>query len=734
MTAMADVVLDLADPDARERTRTGSKAAALATLFQAGYPVPEGCVITADVDAELLEAAVAEVAGRFGDASVAVRSSGVAEDRPDASFAGQYESVLDVSGQAGITRAVRRCLASAAGPVVSEYRIGGDQDAERQRLAILIQRMVAPSAAGIAFGADPITGDRASVLVSAVRGSGAPLAAGQVDGEDWEITDQASACRGTAQVLLPAQAEAVAAMLRRVECVLGGPLDMEWAFADGIVWVLQARPMTVLPPAVSWAAPVRGGWFRGIRLGEWLPEPVTPLCETWLLARMEERLRLRQETEGGVKAPPPLHVLVHGWYFHSPIGTGGSALLLAGLARRPRLAVATVAGTRRPVLADRLYFGDRARAWHADVLHPYQRQVSDAWRAIEQATPNELVSIVSQVADTAGDFLWSLVTLGGAAWRSEVALARFHHRHLRPTGVPYQALLGGHTEHPTLRHAVQSLDWIRPTLAELVAEDSSQSRSERLDQVIATREAAEQDCRKLLATSPRRYGPRFDSLLEAARRYAVIRREHSEWFTLGWPLLRSCVRRLGQELRNREYLAEPDDVFFLTFTELEACLAAAPPTALAEAIETRRAEWARQRRLAAPLAIGKPPFLLAKFLLSTPKFLRAAAPQADGGLRGIAASPGTATGPVKVVYDGACASNVEAGDVLVVPAVVPALTPLFGRIAAVCADSGSVAAHTSIVAREYGIPSVTGLGDATRRLTDGTVVTVDGTAGLVVIR
>ena len=79
-------------------------------------------------------------------------------------------------------------------------------------------------------------------------------------------------------------------------------------------------------------------------------------------------------------------------------------------------------------------------------------------------------------------------------------------------------------------------------------------------------------------------------------------------------------------------------------------------------------------------------------------------------------------------------SSLCPGDVLVVTAAVPALTPVFDRIAALCADSGSAAAHASVIAREYGIPAVTGLGDATFRLSDNMCVFVDGTAGVVDVR
>jgi pyruvate,water dikinase len=104
---------------------------------------------------------------------------------------------------------------------------------------------------------------------------------------------------------------------------------------------------------------------------------------------------------------------------------------------------------------------------------------------------------------------------------------------------------------------------------------------------------------------------------------------------------------------------------------------------------------------------------------------------ADATLVGVAASPGRATGPVRVVIDAAGLAAVQRGEVLVAPTTSPAWTPVFADVAAVVTDVGSLAAHAAVVAREYGIPAVVGTGDATDRLRDGMVVTVDGTAGTV---
>jgi len=114
--------------------------------------------------------------------------------------------------------------------------------------------------------------------------------------------------------------------------------------------------------------------------------------------------------------------------------------------------------------------------------------------------------------------------------------------------------------------------------------------------------------------------------------------------------------------------------------------------------------------------------------------VRTARPIPEGALRGEPASPGRASGPVRVVHGAEDFDRFRQGEVLVARATAPAWTPLFSRAVAVVTDGGSLAAHASLVAREFGIPAVVAVGDATLRLSDGQIVTVDGSAGLVEVQ
>ncbi len=114
--------------------------------------------------------------------------------------------------------------------------------------------------------------------------------------------------------------------------------------------------------------------------------------------------------------------------------------------------------------------------------------------------------------------------------------------------------------------------------------------------------------------------------------------------------------------------------------------------------------------------------------------VRVPRPDGPGLIHGMPSSPGRATGPVRVVRGPDDFARFQAGEVLVAQVTTPAWTPLFNRAAAVVTDGGTLAAHASLVAREYGIPAVVATGDATVRLCDGQFVTVDGSAGVVEAR
>ncbi len=246
------------------------------------------------------------------------------------------------------------------------------------------------------------------------------------------------------------QARMVAREARRIADTRGTPQDIEWAIDDdGSLWILQARPMTALPPDVSWIAPAPGAYTRMLRFGEWIAEPVTPLFESWLLSAMEERMHAWFREQIGQIAPRPYHVVVNGWYFYSINFISGGALLrslpgmLATLVRTPR----HLAGVIPPTVRHSVPITERM--WRDDMQPRYRAAVADAERRVEGLAVADLPVLIDELAALAGEYFGSIAALSGAAYKLEMNLAQFYRRHLAGTlGGSHLPLLAGFESAP----------------------------------------------------------------------------------------------------------------------------------------------------------------------------------------------------------------------------------------------------------------------------------------------
>ncbi len=715
----------LADVRLVDAAEVGGKAASLGEMMAAGAQVPEGIVLAAegaDLTLDDRHSLLLAAARELGTGTFAVRSSGVSEDGADHSFAGIYETVLDVSAD-GIPAAAERVLASANAERVAEY-----EHMDNARMAVIIQRMVQPVAAGVALTADPISGDRSSCVVTAVLGLGERLVSGAASGDEWVVQGKTAAARRQPEHAIDRrQAIQVATEARRIARARGAPQDIEWAIdAEGSLWILQARPMTALPPDVSWESPARGAYTRQLRFGEWISEPVTPLFESWLLSTMEDVLHAQLFKFLGQRAPRPHHVIVNGWYFYSLNWFSPASLLrnmprlLGHLVRDPR----TVAGIFPPTVRHAIPIVERM--WRQDLQPRYRAAVAAAETGVEALPVSALPELIDELAELAGESFMSIAALSGAAYKMEINLARFYRKHLAPTlGGSHLPLLAGF-EPPTGpdRHAVVSLDW---WFAPQPSSETPRPPEEHAG-LVETRRAAEAAAYAALASSPKQLAA-FQTLLAETQRMVPIRDEQTREFTLSWPVMRRAVVRIGQALTDQGAIASPDDLFFLTRTEAIAALAGEPLSPSVIPAE-RRSTREEQKKLVPPNWVGQ---VSRAFRAMPGAFARmVGAQRSDHALvSGVPASPGRVTGQVRVIRGPDEFDQLLPGEILVAPLTAPAWTPLFTRAAAVVTDVGSAAAHASIIAREYGIPAVVGCGDATARLRTGMRVTVDGSTGNV---
>ena len=274
-TTTISLIMPLHDLRRADVSRVGAKAANLGELAQAGFPVPDGFALTTQAfdhfikvnaldDTQSPEAvAKAELPAEVQDvlrvasmklngAPLAVRSSGVAEDLEGASFAGQYETFLDVRGYEALVDAVRQCWASAFSARVAAYKSNKGQ-VSHASMAVLVQMLVNAEAAGVAFTANPVNGRRDETVVSAVRGLGERLVSGNASPDEWIVCGEKATRNSAPENAIDAdQARAIAVMARQAEAHFGSPQDVEWAIADGRLFMLQARPITTLrEPAIE---------------------------------------------------------------------------------------------------------------------------------------------------------------------------------------------------------------------------------------------------------------------------------------------------------------------------------------------------------------------------------------------------------------------------------------------------------------------------------------------------
>jgi phosphohistidine swiveling domain-containing protein len=349
--------------------------------------------------------------------------------------------------------------------------------------------------------------------------------------------------------------------------------------------------------------------------------------------------------------------------------------------------------------------------------------VSRAEERVEKLSPFELMGLVDELATEAGTYFGSIATVAGSAYKFEEQLAMFWNKHLRKElGVSHMVVLQGFElpdeVHQTPR--LETLDWSVPPM-------SPKGGPADIDELKKRRIETVQEAEQALAGSRRRLH-KFQRLLNEAQHVMPVREEQLGLLSLAWPVMRRAVQRLGKTLTAFGAIGSVDDVFYLTHSEVVSLLE--EPQPMEAAITTRREERLRAAKLAAPLWVGDVPRIV-EFLFSYSSKVMGAVRSDEAIVHGVPASPGRATGPVRVIRDSSQFDDFLDGEILVAPLTAPAWTHLFDRAAAVVTDIGSALAHASIIAREYGIPAIVGCGDATSRLKNGQIVTVDGSTGNV---
>ncbi|WPR63129.1 PEP/pyruvate-binding domain-containing protein [Glutamicibacter protophormiae] len=770
----------------------GGKAAGLGELIRLGENVPDGFVVTTaayeasartsaqttTIDDRLAQQVLAAYQD-LGSPMVAVRSSATAEDLPGASFAGQQETYLGVLGESQLLQAIQDCWASLESQRARAYRAQRSIDEESVSIAVVVQKMVDADFAGVMFTADPVTGDRRRTVIESNPGLGEAVVSGLVT-TDRALLDahgkiverragQAStvikldAAGGTRQVrgensprLDEATLREIAEAGGRIRDGFGRPMDVEWAVADGDILILQARPMTALPPEPRNIGPLA----RKVApmLYELLPQRPTILeTEAWI--------------DAGIA--PLVAGMLHGI-------AGVRVDYSAWLKRENGVVTEFIPITPKPSAATpRKIFRALTQkpptgSWREDPLYDkYLRDCQElnelhladlSWKELA-GIPNRATGSMQLVTELRVKYLRQaipagiklilvLALTGKLSQFASLSVTANTETHRINDDLQRIAKLIAETPGAAqlLRDTVPE-----PTIQALRSQPHMQEIAERIDEFLSVyghRESAslllpraatwaddptpvfhllsmlvdgagaataDNDVlENLLAhrvLGSRWLEPRIKRWVEGLRGFISVREDTHFEITRTMPVLRAAVIEMGRRLHEASALADPEDIWFVNY-DLLRC---APGVAALSGGQLAQIAAGRRRRH--DELAGSP--------MISPATLYDLSPVPGALLHGTGSGGGRASGNVRIINSPEEFGSLLPGEVLVCPATNPSWTPLFSRAAAVVVNHGSAASHAAIVAREYRIPAVMGCANATTVLVNGQQVIVDGDRGLV---
>jgi pyruvate,water dikinase len=662
------------------------------------------------------------------------------EDSARASFAGQFHTALGVdSAEAGLAE-VLACWASIYEPHATLYadlRAGGGEAA----MAVIVQEMVWPRFSGVAFTREPVLGCDEVGYAEWVQGTGDELVSGRgVGGRVWFT----SAGRVLRIDYLQGEAPPgnlwpeLASHLAQLPALLGCPQDVEWAWADARLYLLQSRPITTAPPERTpgpppWILPgtPASGWTDEQRRlfdswDEYNEDPVPPLAfDLYDAAIWQASLDM---LAFGDRVPRVEQITVRNEAVPVAVDPAGRVEGVAAAFPRGR--------NEANVQEMMVEWGNRVRAAQADVAA--RADVADEC----------LLDLLERVAGWYRDAnVTRLLQMNERIEGEDVACAVLAEI-LAPLGLDpeetVERLCGG-VDHETHRR-LQALHWLARRLASegrspgveeelgqfhsrygyvegFGSPESTNAHVERLsaaglgvpDPVAQARLRAAElaDAIRTRLDEPAR--ERFEQALQQMHHWVALREDSKAQVHLPWPLVQALTAELGSRLLARGVTNKPDDTWLLTWQELQAAVRGQHP---AREVLLRRAsllEWKKAHRFWLP-----------------PDFQVQATEGGGSVLRGLSGSPGVAEGLGRVVRGPEEFDRVAQGEIVIAHSTNPLWTQIFGRIAGIAVENGSRLSHAAVVAREFGIPAIVGVPSLVKAVTDGERLRVDGDVGEIV--
>ncbi len=763
----------------------GGKGANLSRLYQAGYRVPDGVILTPQAfsDEELKPEAWEKLKTmlptlRNGRTGFAVRSSAIAEDSAHASFAGEFESVLDVRSDEAVRRAIKTVRQSRYHERVKAYSQVIGIDAAHE-IAVVIQQMVPSEISGVLFTADPVTGSYANMVGNFARGLGDQLVSGEMTGESFWLKRPLGRYQGPSE--MKKYGRRLYKMANRLEKDLGGPQDIEFAIADGKLYLLQARPITTLrgynPQNGEWNDSLRGDYlWSNTNFGEAMPDVMTPF--TWsifqiyfqetfpyklpgdhplggniggrfyanisLFASLVAALKLdprkmlkNDETIGNI--PEEIEIPIIPFSFSETIHIIFPLIIKARRrVLRLRKELPTFLEEVRGLIRENRAFiqsaqnpAELAEVWR-NHLEPFLRQSSRMLQAsmsrlqdssgklrrdlIKLAGEEDVVNLMSGVGD--------LESLGPILGLAKVA----HGKMSRQEYIEKYGHRGSQEAELSVPRPAEDPAWIESQLTQI--DEQTDFDPEAL---LASQQAQHEEAWSRLATRhPRRAASLREELDLVAEASRVREKVRSELTRMLW-VIRDFALHVGR------LTGYGESIFFLSVFEVITLLEG--DDSVVSAISLRRKAYDKFKSLPPypsiingrfdPIQWAEDPQRRNDIFDGNKRI--EVNNKADIGniIKGFPSAVGVVEGIVKRLDSPDEGGELKSGEILVTHTTNIGWTPIFPRAAAIVTDVGAPLSHAAIVARELGIPAVVGCGNATMHLQTGDWVRVDGGQGTV---
>ncbi len=755
----------------------GAKAATLGQLRAWGYPVPPGYVMQAGDD----PAALLAIAQPSATQPVVVRSSAQDEDTESVSAAGVYQSFLNIASREALAQTMVLCFASYQSPSAVQYR--QDRGLPERGIAVIVQQQVMGQFSGVAFSRDPISRCGDAVVIEALPGGAEQVVSGQVTPEQYRVIVQPDDIPSTAEMdpsaswvlpdaltlslegtgKTPARLlQQVAYLARHLEVRFQGiPQDLEWSFDGDTLWLLQSRPITTLQPI----------WTRKIA-AEVIPGAIRPL--TWSINRPLTcgvwgeifTVVLGDRARGLDFADTATLHNAHAYF---------NATLLGDIFRRMGLPPESLEFLTRGAKFSRPPLGStlanipgllrllgRELKLERQFTQDQTTRFSPGLEALtatprDTLTPAELLARIDQVLALLRQVTYYNI-MAPLSFALRRAILRVPEEALDPSQNAEVAAvdrLRAIAQATRQIFSAEQLDRITngstlmTTLAESTDGGTILAQIERFlhdygylspvgtDIAVDTWQENPAPVRELLAQfvvhpPPAKGGTTSSTSpakIDIAQRRLDLKGRVNTLYNRLLAELRWSILAIEAQWLQQGYLQEPGDIFFLTLEDLNGLILAPQPPSwelIQGRVAARRAQFkADQHRQAVPyLVFGHEPPALERLLTTSPT-------PGLQQLSGIGASAGVVEGPLRVMTQ---LEAVELGTgpfILVVPYTDAGWAPLLARAQGLIAEVGGRLSHGAILAREYGIPAVMDVANATQRLHTGQWVRLNGQTGLV---